>query len=179
MIGLKDSRQFFSHWEAKPKPMAPCARDFSRALSKLQIIVRNCDWFIALFAPVVIGRSNCFGFGFSTGIWKPLYMLEWNKYCSLSDAPKPLVNHLHLAALTLKWSILSTAMLHDENMEKRSHSDSPEIFSFQLVSPLFYDVVNVTEVSKACRKNILSSIILFQVPHPQVVMSMSFDSSFR
>ena len=129
MIGLKDSRQFFSHWEAKPKPMAPCARDFSRALSKLQKIVRNCDWFIALFAPVVIGRSNCFGFGFSTGIWKPLYMLEWNKYCSLSHAPKSLVNHLHLAALTLKWSILSTAMLHDENMEKRSHSDSPEIFS--------------------------------------------------
>ena len=24
----------------------------------------NCDWFIALFAPVVIGRSNFFGFGF-------------------------------------------------------------------------------------------------------------------
>ena len=29
---------------------------------------RNCDWFIALFVPVVIGRSNCFGFGFSTVI---------------------------------------------------------------------------------------------------------------
>ena len=36
------------------------------SLSELQIIARNCDWFIALFAPVVIGRSNCFGFGFST-----------------------------------------------------------------------------------------------------------------
>ena len=43
-------------------------RDFSRALSKFQIIARNCDWFIALFAPVVIGWSNCFGFGFSTVI---------------------------------------------------------------------------------------------------------------
>ena len=31
---------------------------FSRALSKLQVIARNSDWFIALFAPVVIGRSN-------------------------------------------------------------------------------------------------------------------------
>jgi len=31
---------------------------FSRPLSKLQIIARNSDWFIALFAPVVIGRSN-------------------------------------------------------------------------------------------------------------------------
>ena len=45
-----------------------CTRHFSRALSELQVIARNCDWFIALFAPIVIGRSNCFGFGFSTGI---------------------------------------------------------------------------------------------------------------
>ena len=33
---------------------------FSWALSELQVIARNCDWFIALSAPVVIGRSNCF-----------------------------------------------------------------------------------------------------------------------
>ena len=75
MIGLKDSRQFFNQWESKPKPITPCTRDFSRASSKLQVIARNCDWFIALPAPVVIGRSNCFGFGFSTVIWKPLYWL--------------------------------------------------------------------------------------------------------
>ena len=53
---------------AKPKPIAPCTRDFSRALSELQVIARNCDWFVVLFAPVMIGRSNCFGFGFSTVI---------------------------------------------------------------------------------------------------------------
>ena len=74
VIGLKDSCQFFSQWESKPKPIAPRTRDFSRASSELQVIARNCDWFIALFAPVVFGRSNCFGFGFSTVIWKPLYM---------------------------------------------------------------------------------------------------------
>ena len=39
-------------------------RDFSRTLSKLQVIARNYDRFIMLFAPVVIGESNCFGFGF-------------------------------------------------------------------------------------------------------------------
>ena len=72
VIGLKDSRQFFNQWEAKPKPIAPCTRDSSRASSELQVIARNCDWFIALSAPVVIGRSNCFGFGFSIVIWKPL-----------------------------------------------------------------------------------------------------------
>mgnify|MGYP000205830385 CR=1 FL=1 len=51
---------------AKPKPTAPCTCDFSRALSKLQVNVRNSDWFDALFAPVVIGRSNFFGIGFSS-----------------------------------------------------------------------------------------------------------------
>ena len=74
VIGLKDSRQFFNQWESKPKPIAPCTRHFSRAPSELQVfIATNCDWFIALTAPVVIGRSNCFGFGFSTVTWKPLY----------------------------------------------------------------------------------------------------------
>ena len=63
MIGLKDSRQFFSQGEAKPKPVAPSTRDLSRALSELQVIASNCDRFVALFAPVVIGRSNFFGFG--------------------------------------------------------------------------------------------------------------------
>ena len=64
VIVLKDSGQFFSQWEAKPKPkpIAPCTRHFSRALSKFQIIARNYDWFIAPFGPVVIGRSNCSGF---------------------------------------------------------------------------------------------------------------------
>ena len=75
VIGLKVSRQFLNQWETKPKPIALCTRDFSRALSELQAIPRNCDWFITLFAPVVIGRSNWFGFGFSIVIWKPLYQL--------------------------------------------------------------------------------------------------------
>ena len=61
-------RQFFNQWDAKPKPIAPCTRDFSRASSELQVIAGNCDWFMELFVPVVIGRSNCFGFGFSTAL---------------------------------------------------------------------------------------------------------------
>ena len=75
VIGLKDSRQFYNQWEAKPKSITPRTRDISRASSKLQVIARNnfCDWFMVLFVPVLIGRSNCFGFGFSTVIWKQLY----------------------------------------------------------------------------------------------------------
>ena len=44
--------------------------------SKLRIIARNCDWFMALLVPVVIGGSNCFGSGLSTVIWKPLWKVE-------------------------------------------------------------------------------------------------------
>ena len=66
VIGLKDSRQFFN--QSKPKPIAPRTRDSSRALSELQVVARYCDWFNALFAPVVIGRSSYFGFSFTTVI---------------------------------------------------------------------------------------------------------------
>ena len=72
VIGLKFSRQFFNQCEGKPNPIAPCARDFCRALSelreKLRVIARNSDWFIVLFVPVAIGWNNYFGFGFSTVI---------------------------------------------------------------------------------------------------------------
>ena len=40
--------------KAKPKPIGPSTHDFSRALSRLPVIATNSDWFIALFAPVVI-----------------------------------------------------------------------------------------------------------------------------
>lgn len=46
VIHSKISRQFFYHWEANPRPIAPCTRDFSLALSKLQVIARNSDRFL-------------------------------------------------------------------------------------------------------------------------------------
>ena len=39
------------------QPMT-CTRDFSCALSKLHGIGTNLDWFVALFALAVIGRSK-------------------------------------------------------------------------------------------------------------------------
>ena len=32
----------------------------------VQVIARNSDWFMALFAPVVIGRNNYFGIAFDS-----------------------------------------------------------------------------------------------------------------
>ena len=67
MIGLKISRQVFNRLEEKP--IAPCTRDFACALSKLQVIqviARNSDCFIALFALSVIGQSYYFSIGFLT-----------------------------------------------------------------------------------------------------------------
>ena len=65
---LKRLAPVFQPMRSKTKATAPCTRDFSRALSELHVITRNCDWSIELSAPVVIGQSNCFGFGFSTVI---------------------------------------------------------------------------------------------------------------
>ena len=65
---LKRLAPVFQPMRSTTKTNPPRTRDFSRDLSELQIIARNCDWFIVLFVPVVIGRSNCFGFGFSTVI---------------------------------------------------------------------------------------------------------------
>jgi len=61
---LKRLAPVFQPMKSKPKPIAPCTRDVSLASSELEVIARNCDWFIALPTPVVIGRSNYFGFGF-------------------------------------------------------------------------------------------------------------------
>ena len=38
--------------------------NFSCTLNKLQVTARNSDWFMVLFAPVVIGQSDYFGTGF-------------------------------------------------------------------------------------------------------------------
>lgn len=49
---------FLNHCDAKPKLIGPCKHDFSSALSKGQVIARNSDCFIVLFAPVLIGWNN-------------------------------------------------------------------------------------------------------------------------
>ena len=51
--------------QAKPEPIAPCTRDVSRALNKLQAIAGNSDCFIALSSPVVIFRRHYFGVDFT------------------------------------------------------------------------------------------------------------------
>ena len=39
---------------------------FSRARHRLYVFTSGFDWFIVLFAPVVFGQRNYFGFGFTT-----------------------------------------------------------------------------------------------------------------
>ena len=62
---LSDSFKHLGPIEGKPKPITTCMHDSSCALSKLHVIATNLDWFIALFTPAVIGRSNCYYFGIS------------------------------------------------------------------------------------------------------------------
>jgi len=54
MLGLKDSRQFSTDEKQNQNQSRHVHLFFSRALSELQVIYGNCDWFIAPFAPVVM-----------------------------------------------------------------------------------------------------------------------------
>ena len=74
VIGLKFSRQLFQPMRSRTKTNRTM-RDFSCVSSCFKIIARNSDWFIPLFASVVIGRINYFGIGFSIAIWEPLHLL--------------------------------------------------------------------------------------------------------
>ena len=65
---LKRIAPVFQPMRSKTKRTMYARFNFSCPLSELQVIARKRDWFIVLFAPVVIGRSNCFGFGFSAVI---------------------------------------------------------------------------------------------------------------
>ncbi len=73
VIGLKISRHFISQSELKPKPIATRSRTFSRASCQLHVFASSFDWFTLLSVSFVIGRSNNFGFGFTTLNWKLLY----------------------------------------------------------------------------------------------------------
>ena len=68
-IGLK----FFDQWESKPTAIAPCTPDFSRSLSKLQVVPRNSVCFIKPFTLPLIDQSNFFGIPYSTVNWKSFY----------------------------------------------------------------------------------------------------------
>ena len=65
---LKRLAPVFQPVRRKTKTNRTMYARFSRASSEIQVIARNCDWLMELFVPVVIGRSNCFGFGLSTVI---------------------------------------------------------------------------------------------------------------
>jgi len=53
---------------SKTKTICTLNTQFPDAFSKLHVTARNSNWFVALFAPVVIGQSDHFGIGFSTAI---------------------------------------------------------------------------------------------------------------
>ena len=63
---FKNSRYFFIQSRVKPNPIATRSHTFSRALRRLHVMTWSSDWFTVLSASFVIGRSDYFGFGFTT-----------------------------------------------------------------------------------------------------------------
>ena len=57
-IAISGLTAIFSTNEKQIQNQSHLARDVSRAFRKFKVTVRNSDWFIALFAPVVNGRGN-------------------------------------------------------------------------------------------------------------------------
>ena len=57
---FKNVAPVFRRMRSKPKTSGTLYAPFSCTLSKLNLIAENSDWFIALFAPVVIGQSDYF-----------------------------------------------------------------------------------------------------------------------
>ena len=53
-----------------------CKRKFSCPLSMFQVISRNSEWFIAMFALVAIGRNSFYVVEFSIVFWKALWNLK-------------------------------------------------------------------------------------------------------
>ena len=74
LIGLKSLIPLSQPIRSKTKPIVTCTHAFSRTL---HIFASSFDWFTGLSVSFVIGQSNYFGFGYTTLIWKLLYM---NKY---------------------------------------------------------------------------------------------------
>lgn len=63
--------------------------DFSCTLTKIQVVARNADWFIALFAPVVLSCSTLvmdfqqpFGNHSNSLQYKAQISSQWTKLCS-------------------------------------------------------------------------------------------------
>ena len=69
----QNTGHFFSKREVKPKQIATCTRMLERFValceSMVHVIASNSGWFMSLFAPVVIGHSSYFGFGFTKLTW--------------------------------------------------------------------------------------------------------------
>lgn len=67
MVGKKTRATFLTDRKQTPN-QSSLARTCFPALkaARLYVFAWNSDWFIAPFVPVVIGRSNYFGVGFTT-----------------------------------------------------------------------------------------------------------------
>ena len=79
VIGLEISLHPLSQSAAKLKPILTWSLAFSRALRRLRGLTLSFDWLIVKFSCVLIGRSDYFGFGFTTLNRRALYKNIFHK----------------------------------------------------------------------------------------------------
>ena len=99
---LKNLAPVFQPMRSETKANLTLYARFSRSLSKFKVIIAtSSDWFIALFARLVIGRCSYFATGFSTVIWKQLSCQALRR----ADYVIPEFHRfLHWSDMTLTWT---------------------------------------------------------------------------
>ena len=63
---LKNLTSLSKPIEVKPKPIVTCLHEFSCNWHLLHVFALSSDWLFRLSVSTVIGKSNYFGFGFTT-----------------------------------------------------------------------------------------------------------------
>lgn len=93
----------------------------------LQIMARNSDWFIMLYAPILTGQSYYFDIGFSTFIWKPFhcenFLLSILKVCNQKEW------QIKLVILWLASDLSERAMLSQDYMFRAATQVSSSIWT--------------------------------------------------
>ena len=66
MIGLENLRHPLNQSDGKVKPSATWSLAFSRAIGRVHVFTFSSHWLLVVFAIVLTGRYDYFGFGVTT-----------------------------------------------------------------------------------------------------------------
>ena len=91
--GLQNSCHPLNQSDPKLKPIASWSLTFYRASGWLHVFTLSSHWLLVIFAFVLIGRCDYFGFGFTTLNRKALSYKSSSTYCCVSLVLDPAASY--------------------------------------------------------------------------------------